>query len=129
MKKFFYLILLSYLYLVFNIEYDLANGVEKTFNLTSSQTYNFYIPITQLQTAKYNITINNLDTLPFSYINIYEYSSRNNSSYIAYSYHHFSTSIKNNQLIVNHDYMATRYSVSYITLVISLTSNVKKYVN
>ena len=125
MKNLFFIILLSSLYFVLNIDYELTNGIEKTFsNLVSSQTYNFYIPITQMQKAFITLTFNNLNSLPFSNPYIYEYSSRTSSSYIRRSTAYFSTSTKNGQLIAKEDYLANKYSVSYMALVITPTSNI-----
>ena len=126
MKNLFFIILLSSLYCVLNAvyNYDLINGDAKIFNLKSSQTYNFYIPMTQFQKANISLTFNNLNSLPFSNSTINEYSSRN-SSYIQKTAADFSISTENNQLIATQDYIAHLYLVSYIALSIKPTSDIK----
>ena len=126
MNNFFFIILLSSLYFVFNVEYDLTNGDEKiVIILEASQTYNFYIPMTQFQKADITLTFKELKSLPFSSPKIYEYSIRNSSSYIRQTNTTFSTSTKNNQLIATSNYIARQYSISYLALEIKPISNIK----
>ena len=78
MKNLSFIIILSFLVFIFNVSYDLQNGIEKTLSLSSSQTYNFYISITHLQSASITLIFEGLTSLPLvSYETyIYEYHAR-----------------------------------------------------
>ena len=53
---------------------------------------------------------------PFTYLYIYEYSSRSPSSYIKNRSQSFSTTIKNNELTSSFTYLVNYYNTKYIAL-------------
>ena len=68
---------------LFGKDYDLLNGQIKSFNLTATDIYNFYISINQYQAAKIYLYFNEMspsDSLPILNMVINEYSSRNGTS-------------------------------------------------
>ena len=126
MKNLSFIIILSSLVFIFNVSYDLQNGIEKTLSLSSSQTYNFYISITHLQSASITLIFEGLTSLPLvSYETyIYEYQDRYSSSSIRKEQIYFTTSEKNNQLIATEKYAARRKAVNYMALSIKPNSNI-----
>ena len=97
MKKNFLIIILSIIGLSINYEYDLSSGVSRSFNLSSSYTYKFYIKAEIGQTVVFTISKSD-EYLPSSQkIDFYEYSTRNSYSYEYHtsgytSYHSYSFS-------------------------------------
>ena len=77
-------------YIVVNISaegvYDLTNGLANNItNLKSGIPYYFFLPSIYLQTASINLNISYMSSTPFTYSEIYEYSTRYYSSYITHS--------------------------------------------
>ena len=111
---------LNYIAVNINAEgggYDLSNGEEKNItNLKSGISYFFFLPINQFQSAFINFNMSYMSSEPFTYLYIYEYSSRSPSSYIKNSSQSFSTTIKNNELTSSFTYLVNYYNTKYIAL-------------
>ena len=112
MKKNFLIIILSIIGLSINYEYDLSSGVSRSFNLSSSYTYKFYIKAEIGQTVVFTISKSD-DYLPSSQkIYFYEYSSRNPKSYDYHSYSYPSYH--------SNSFSKTIYPLSYSTTYIAM---------
>ena len=106
---------IDYLIIKIDVEggsYDLSNGVlEKITNLKSGFIYYFFIPSFELQTIFINITMNLMDTLPFTFLDIFEYQSREPSNYLKNISQAFTTLTKNNQFLSSFKYLVSNYKI------------------
>ena len=76
MKELFLIIFFFHFVFISNIDIDIEEkgGI---FNLTSGEAYNFYVPVEQMVQIYIDFRFENLSYVPFNYIDINEYSSRN----------------------------------------------------
>ena len=106
---------IDYLIIKIDVEggsYDLSNGVlEKITNLKSGFIYYFFIPSFELQTNFINITMNLMDTLPFTFLHIFEYRSREPSNHLKNISQAFTTFTKNNQFLSSFKYLVSNYKI------------------
>ena len=103
--------------------YDLSNGIPlNVTNLKSGNTYNFFFESTIYHIALINLTMKYMNNQPFSYVNIYEYSSKSSSNgNITQS---ITTSIKNDELISNFTYSIKNDTTKYMVLEIQPTYDI-----
>ena len=97
--------------------YDLSNGIQKNIsNLKAGIPYYFFIPSTQSQSDSINLVMNDMNTEPFTYINIYEYIDRYSLKYTRNISQTITTSFINDQLRAISKYSVSNYDTKYVVL-------------
>ena len=96
--------------------YDLSKNVsEKVNNLRAGYSYYFLIPSTIYSSQTINITMNDMDTQPFSSLNIHELSKRYLGKSTYYKSQKIITTKKGDELFASFIYVTTKYDTQYIT--------------
>ena len=97
--------------------YNLSNGTQKNIsNLQAGIPYYFFIPSTQSQRDFINLVMNYMNTEPFTYINIYEYTDRSSLEYTRNISQAITTSFINDQLKAISEYSVNNYNTKYVAL-------------
>lgn len=98
-----------------SINYDLINNKEENIlSLKSDEIYTFYIEANDSQIANISLVMNYMNTIPFNYLNIHEYSSRSSRSALKTTSKHLIASSKNNQLLSTFTYAVNNSATKYI---------------
>lgn len=99
--------------------YDLNKDVSNIINnLISGNTYYFFLEVLQYQNLNINLTMNNMTTKPFKFLEIYEFTNRT-SSYsksLNYKKEDIIINSKNDELISSFSYTVASYFTNYLVL-------------
>ena len=105
--------------------YDLSKNVsEKVNNLRAGYIYYFFIPSTIYSSQTINITMNVMDTQPFSSLYIHELSRRQSRIGIYDKSQKIKTTKKGDELFASFIYLTTKYDTQYIAFEIRPVYNI-----
>ena len=93
-------------------------------NLRTGYSYYFFIPSTIYSSQTINITMNDMDTQPFSSLNIHELSTRYTSMGIYYKQKKITTTKKGDELFASFLFLTTKYDIQYIAFEIKPVYNI-----
>ena len=103
--------------LTFKKEFDLINGYSKRIEQLEEGT-NYYLYISAIKYQKFQISLimNNLNNRPFSYLYIYEKTSKFNNYYDKSTFYPVKTNIENNKLKITIPYIVSAINSGYVTI-------------
>ena len=105
------------LILTFKKEFDLTNGYSKRIEQLEEGT-NYYLYISAIKYQKFQISliINNINKRPFTYLYIYEKTSKLNNYFDKSTFYPIKTNIENNKLNITIQYTASAINSGYVTI-------------
>ena len=111
------IIILTLFLQILTINYDLVSDEEKTIqSLNSSETYSLYINAVQYQRFNISFTMNYMNTTPFTFLYIKEYSNRASSNFLKSTYISIPILDYNNKLKSSFTYLVNKSDTQYIAL-------------
>ena len=126
MKEFFLILFFFHFGFISNIDIDIEGeeGTYNTYNLTSEETYNFYVPIKRMIQTEIHFTFINLSYVPFDCIYLNEYSSRNGTSLRNYTIEDISYSKHKEDCFYYFQYEVENFSSTYLSFSFESNSTV-----
>ena len=107
--------------------YDLSNGVPLNLKeLKSGFSYYFFISAGIYDSAAIDLTFENMSNQPFSYVNIYEHSTK--SSFILNTTKQINTTIQNNEITSSLAYSIKSENTKLLALEIKPTDDIDDFV-
>ena len=119
MKIIFIICVLSLFNSILNLEneFDLTIGYSKSIRqLEKGKYYNLYISAIKYQKFQISLIMNNLNNRPFSYLYIYEKTSKFNNYYDKSTFYPVKTNIENNKLNITFSYTVSAINSGYVTI-------------
>ena len=108
----------------FNLKNDVLNNIT---NLTSLNTYYFFIKAKEFQKVTINLTMDYMSINPFDFLKIYEFQGRNTSySFYENNYEiqNINMTIKNNEMFTSFSYLVYSFLSEYLVIQIIPSYNI-----